>query len=71
MPLNRNVMRASVAGRTRANKTSSSCGEQDSTTVSSLINAGQAPMECKMRVLGEGHFLLTARVRLFPTTQLE
>jgi hypothetical protein len=71
VPLNRNVTRASVAGRTRASKISSLRGVQHSTRVSSLITAGQAPMECKMRVPGEGHLLLTARVRLFPTTQLE
>ena len=42
-----------------------------STTVSSSITAGQAPMECRMRVPGAGQFGSTARIRLLPTTQPE
>jgi hypothetical protein len=69
--LNRKVTSASVAGLTRAKRTSSWLRTHVSTMVSSLITAGHAPIECKIRVPGNGHFLLTARVRLFPTTQLE
>jgi hypothetical protein len=71
VPLNRKVTSASDAGLTRAKRTSSSRGTHVSTMVSSLMTAGHAPMECRMRVPGEGHFLLTARMRLLPTTQPE
>jgi hypothetical protein len=44
---------------------------QLSTTVSSLITAGQVPMECRMRAPGAGQLEQTARIRLFPTTHPE
>ena len=65
------VIRASAAGRTFARSTSSAPVTQLSTTVSSLITAGQVPIECRMREPGAGQSELTARIRLFPTTQPE
>ena len=65
----RSVIRAVAAGLTFASKTSSSPGTQLCTTVSSLITAGQAPMECRMRLPGAGQSESTARMRLLPTTQ--
>jgi hypothetical protein len=53
-PFDRSVIRAVAAGLTFASKTSSSPGTQLRTTVSSLITAGQVPIECRTRVPGAG-----------------
>ena len=71
MSLSYMVVRASAGGLIFARSTSSSPVMQLSTPVSSLITAGQVPMECRMRAPGAGRLELTARIRLFPTTHPE
>jgi hypothetical protein len=65
------VIRALAAGLTLASRTSSWPMSALSTTVSSLMTAGQVPMECRIRAPGAGQFELTARIRLLPTTHPE
>ncbi len=65
------VIRACAAGRIFASSTISSPVTQLSTTVSSLMTAGQVPIECSMRDPGAGQVVSTARILLLPTTQPE